>query len=141
MRTIFKAIFIAFIIISLSSCYAMSDDGVMSSIDYNVVLSNGYPYYRDGRVVYYYYNSLYYYPYYNRDRRIVYYYYNRDYYYPHYYKGHRCFKKYFRPLPPPRRHRPPQRGFDRKPPKIHSFDGRFNNKYYRKRSFGNRDRR
>ena len=122
MRTIFKAIFIAFIIISLSSCYAMSDDGVLSSTDYNVVVSNGYPYY-------------------NRDRTIVYYYYNRDYYYPHYYKRHRCFKKYFRPLPPPRRRRPPQRGFDRKPPKIHSFDGRFNNKYYRKRSFGNRDRR
>ena len=99
MRTIFKAIFIAFIIISLSSCYAMSDDGVLSSTDYNVVVSNSYPYY-------------------NRDRRIVYYYYNRDYYYPHYYKGHRCFKKYFRPLPPPRRRRPPQRGFDRKPPKI-----------------------
>ena len=105
MRTIFKAIFIAFIIISLSSCYAMSDDGVLSSTDYNVVVSNGYPYY-------------------NRDRRIVYYYYNRDYYYPYYYKGHRCFKKYYRPLPPPRRHRPPQRGFDRKPPKIHSLDGR-----------------
>ena len=105
MRTIFKAIFIAFIIISLSSCYAMSDDGVLSSTDYNVVVSNGYPYY-------------------NRDRRIVYYYYNRDYYYPYYYKGHRCFKKYFRPLPPPRRRRPPQRGFDRKPPKIVSLDGR-----------------
>lgn len=105
MRTILKAIFIAFIIVSLSSCYAMSDDGVLSSTDYNVVVSNGYPYY-------------------NRDRRIVYYYYNRDYYYPYYYKGHRCFKKYYRPLPPPRRHRPPQRGFDRKPPKIHSLDGR-----------------
>ena len=122
MRTIYKVLFIAFIIVSLSSCYAMSDDGVLSSTDYNVVVSNGYPYY-------------------NRDRRIVYYYYNRDYYYPYYYKGHRCFKKYYRPLPPPRRHRPPQRGFDRKPPKIHSFDDRFNNKYYRKRSFGNRDRR
>lgn len=105
MRTIYKVIFIAFIIVSLSSCYAMSDDGVLSSTDYNVVVSNGYPYY-------------------NRDRRIVYYYYNRDYYYPYYYKGHRCFKKYYRPLPPPRRHRPPQRGFDRKPPKIHSLDGR-----------------
>lgn len=105
MRTIYKTIFIAFIIVSLSSCYAMSDDGVLSSTDYNVVVSNGYPYY-------------------NRDRRIVYYYYNRDYYYPHYYKGHRCFKKYYRPLPPPRRHRPPQRGFDRKPPKMHSLDGR-----------------
>ena len=105
MRTIFKAIFIAFIIASLSSCYAMSDDGVMSSIDYNVVVSNGYPYY-------------------NRDRRIAYYYYNSLYYYPYYYKGHRCFKKYYRPLPPPRRRRPPQRGFDRKPPKIHSLYGR-----------------
>ena len=105
MRTIYKVIFIAFIIVSLSSCYAMSDDGVLSSTDYNVVVSNGYPYY-------------------NRDRRIVYYYYNRDYYYPYYYKGHRCFKKYYRPLPPPRRHRPPQRGFDRKPPKIVSLDGR-----------------
>ena len=105
MRTIYKVIFIAFIIVSLSSCYAMSDDGVLSSTDYNVVVSNGYPYY-------------------NRDRRIVYYYYNRDYYYPYYYKGHRCFKKYYRPLPPPRRHRPPQRGFDRKPPKMHSLDGR-----------------
>lgn len=116
MRTIFKAIFIAFIIASLSSCYAMSDDGVMSSIDYNVVVSNGYPCY-------------------NKDRRIVYYYYNSLYYYPYYYK------RYYRPLPPPRRHRHPQRGFDRKPPKTHSLDGRFNNKYYRKRSFGNRDRR
>ena len=115
MRTIFKAIFIAFIIASLSSCYAMSDDGVMSSIDYNVVVSNGYPCYRDGRVVYY--------------------------YYPYYNNGHRYFRRYYRPLPPPRRHRPPQRGFDRKPPKRHSFDGRFNNKYYRKRSFGNIDRR
>ena len=116
MRTIFKAIFIAFIIASLSSCYAMSDDGVMSSIDYNVVVSNGYPCY-------------------NKDRRIAYYYYNSLYYYPYYYK------RYYRPLPPPRRHRHPQRGFDRKPPKTHSLDGRFNNKYYRKRSFGNRDRR
>ena len=122
MRTIYKAIFIAFIIASLSSCYAMSDDGVMSSIDYNVVVSNGYPCY-------------------NKDRRIVYYYYNSLYYYPYYNNGHRYFRRYYRPLPPPRRHRPPQRGFDRKPPKIHSFDGRFNNKYYRKRSFGNRDRR
>ena len=112
MRTIFKAIFIAFIIISLSSCYAMSDDGVLSSTDYNVVVSNGYPYY-------------------NRDRRIVYY----------YYKGHRCFKKYYRPLPPPRRHRPPQRGFDRKPPKIHNFDGRFNNRYSKIRSFGRKTMR
>ena len=102
MRTIYKVIFIAFIIVSLSSCYAMSDDGVLSSTDYNVVVSNGYPYYNN---------------------------------------GHRYFRRYYRPLPPPRRHRPPQRGFDRKPPKIHSLDGRFNNKYYRKRSFGNRDRR
>ena len=40
MRTIYKVIFIAFIIVSLSSCYAMSDDGVMSSIDYNLTYSH-----------------------------------------------------------------------------------------------------
>lgn len=122
MKKIFYSLLISVMaLVILSSCYAMSDDGVMSSIDYNVIVSNGYPHYRDGRVIYYYYSN--------------------DYYYPHYYNGHRYFRRYYRPLPPPRRHRPPQRGFDRKPPKIHSFDGRFNNKYYRKRSFGNRDRR
>ena len=122
MKKIFYSLLISIIaLITLSSCYAMSDDGVMSNVDYNVVVSNGYPHYRNGRVIYYYYNN--------------------DYYYPHYNNGHRYFRRYYRPLPPPRRHRPPQRGFDRKPPKIHSFDGRFNNKYYRKRSFGNRDRR
>ena len=111
MRAIYKVIFIAFIIVSLSSCYAMSDDGVLSSTDDNVVVSNGYPYY-------------------NRDRRIVYYYYNRDYYYPYYYKGHRCFKKYYRPLPPPRRHRPPQPRFNRVPPRAPNH-GSFGNMHRR----------
>ena len=117
MRTIYKVIFIAFIIVSLSSCYAMSDDGVLSSTDYNVVVSNGYPYY-------------------NRDRRIVYYYYNRDYYYHYYYKGHRCFKKYYRPLPPPRRHRPTQPRFDRVPPKAPNH-GSFGNMHRRPQTNNN----
>ena len=73
MKKIFHSLLISIIaLITLSSCYSMSDDGVMSSIDYNVIISNGYQHYRDGRVIYYY-------------------------YYPHYYNGHR----YYRPLPPP----------------------------------------
>lgn len=53
MKKIFYSLLISIIaLITLSSCYAMSDDGVMSSIDYNVVVSNGYPHYRDGRVIY-----------------------------------------------------------------------------------------
>lgn len=97
MKKIFHSLLISIIaLITLSSCYSMSDDGVMSSIDYNVVVSNGYPHYRDGRVIYYYYNN--------------------DYYYPHYYNGHRYFRRYYRPLPPPRRHRPPQPRFNRIPP-------------------------
>ena len=122
MKKIFYNLLISIIaLITLSSCYAMSDDGVMSNVDYNVIISNGYPHYRNGRVIYYYYNN--------------------DYYYPHYYNGHRYFRRYYRPLPPPRRHRPPQRGFDRKPPKRHSFDGRFNNRYGKIRSFGRKTRR
>ena len=74
MKKIFHSLLISIIaLITLSSCYAMSDDGVMSSIDYNVIISNGYPHYRNGRVIYYYYNN--------------------DYYYPHYYNGHRYFRR------------------------------------------------
>ena len=52
MKKIFHSLLISIIaLITLSSCYSMSDDGVMSSIDYNVVVSNGYPHYRDGRVI------------------------------------------------------------------------------------------
>ena len=52
MKKIFYSLLISVIALStLSSCYAMSDDGVMSSIDYNVIVTNGYPHYRDGRVV------------------------------------------------------------------------------------------
>ena len=88
MKKIFYSLLISVIaLVTLSSCYAMSDDGVMSSIDYNVIVTNGYPHYRDGRVIYYYYNN--------------------DYYYPHYYNGHR----YYRPLPPT------QPRFDRIPTK------------------------
>ena len=62
MKKIFYSLLISVIaLVTLSSCYAMSDDGVMSSIDYNVIVSNGYPHYRDGRVIYYYYNNDYYY--------------------------------------------------------------------------------
>lgn len=64
MKKIFYSLLISIIaLITLSSCYAMSDDGVMSSIDYNVIISNGYPYYRDVRVIYYphYYNCYRYY--------------------------------------------------------------------------------
>ena len=127
MRTIFKAIFIAFIIASLSSCYAMSDDGVMSSIDYNVIVTNGYPHYRNGRVIYYYYNN--------------------DYYYPHYYNGHRYFRRYYRPLPPPRRHRPPHPRFDRIPHNRPQYNRNFgngkrrphiNNNHEKRRNFGGR---
>lgn len=108
MKKIFYSLLISIIaLITLSSCYSMSDDGVMSSIDYNVVVSNGYPHYRDGRVIYYYYNNDYY-------------------YYPHYYNGHR----YYRPLPPPRRHRPPQPRFNRIPPKAPNH-GSFGNMHRR----------
>ncbi len=111
MKKIFYNLLISIIaLITLSSCYAMSDDGVMSSIDYNVVISNGYPHYRDGRAVYYYYNN--------------------DYYYPHYYNGRRYFRRYYRPLPPPRRHRPPQPRFDRIPPKTQNH-GSFGNMHRR----------
>ena len=111
MKKIFYNLLISIIaLITLSSCYAMSDDGVMSSIDYNVVISNGYPHYRDGRVVYYYYNN--------------------DYYYPHYYNGRRYFRRYYRPLEPPRRHRLPQLRFDRIPPKTQNH-GSFGNMHRR----------
>ena len=111
MKKIFYSLLISIIaLITLSSCYAMSDDGVMSSIDYNVVVSNGYPHYRDGRVLYYYYNN--------------------DYYYPHYYNGHRYFRRYYRPLPPIRRNRPPQTRFDRIPPKAPNH-GSFGNMHRR----------
>ena len=76
----------------------MSDDGVMSSIDYNVIISNGYPYYRNGRVVYY--------------------------------NGRRYFRRYYRPLTPPIRHRPPQPRFDRIPPKAPNH-GSFGNMHRR----------
>ena len=111
MKKIFYSLLISVIaLVILSSCYAMSDDGVMSSIDYNVIVSNGYPHYRDVRVIYYYYSN--------------------DYYYPHYYNGHRYFRRYYRPLPPPRRHRPPQPRFDRIPPKAPNH-GSFGNMHRR----------
>ena len=107
MKKIFYSLLISIIaLITLSSCYAMSDDGVMQNVDYNVIISNGYPHYRNGRVIYYYYNN--------------------DYYYPHYYNGHR----YYRPLPPPRRHRPPQPRFNRIPPKAPNH-GSFGNMHRR----------
>ena len=110
MKKIFYSLLISVIaLVTLSSCYAMSDDGVMSSIDYNVIISNGYPYYRDRRVIYYHSN---------------------DYYYPHYNNGHRYFRRYYRPLPPPRRHRPPQPRFDRIQPKAPNH-GSFGNMHRR----------
>ena len=106
MKKIFYNLLISIIaLITLSSCYAMSDDGVMSSIDYNVIISNGYPHYRDGRTIYYY-------------------------YYPNYNNGHRYFRRYYRPLPPPRRHRPPQPRFDRIHPKAPNH-GSFGNMHRR----------
>ena len=111
MKKIFHSLLISIIaLITLSSCYAMSDDGVMSNVDYNVVVSNGYPHYRN--------------------RRVIYYYYNNDYYYPHYYNGHRYFRRYYRPLQPPRRHRPTQPRFDRIPPKSPNH-GSFGNMHRR----------
>ena len=102
MKKIFYSLLISIIALStLSSCYAMSDDGVMHNVDYNVIISNGYPHYRNGRVIYYYYNN--------------------DYYYPHYYNGHRYFRRYYRPLPPPRRHRPQQPRFNEFSKKSPSF--------------------
>ena len=110
MKKIFYNLLISIItLITLSSCYAMSDDGVMSSIDYNVIISNGYPHYRDGRVIYYYSN---------------------DYYHPHYNNGHRYFRRYYRPLQPPRRHRHPQPRFDRIPHKAPNH-GSFGNMHRR----------
>ena len=111
MKKIFYSLLISVIALAtLSSCYAMSDDGVMSSIDYNVIVTNGYPYYRNGRVIYYYYNN--------------------DYYYPHYNNGHRYFRRYYRLLPPPRRHRPPQPRFNRVPPRAPNH-GSFGNMHRR----------
>ena len=111
MKKIFYSLLISIIaLITLSSCYAMSDDGVMSSIDYNVIVSNGCPHYRD--------------------RRVIYYYYNNDYYYPNYNNGHRYFRRYYRPIPPPSRHRPTQPRFDRIPPKAPNH-GSFGNMYRR----------
>lgn len=41
MKKIFYSLLISIIaLITLSSCYAMSDDGVMSSIDYNLTYSH-----------------------------------------------------------------------------------------------------
>ena len=97
MKKIFYSLLISVIaLVILSSCYAMSDDGVMPNVDYNVIVSNGCPYYRNGRVLYYYYN------------------------------GHR----YYRPLPPPRRHRPQQPRFDRVPPRAPNH-GSFGNMHRR----------
>ena len=128
MKKIFYSLLISVIaLVTLSSCYAMSDDGVMSSIDYNVIVSNGYPHYRDGRVIYYYYNN--------------------DYYYPHYNNGHRYFRRYYRPLPPPRRHRPPHPRFDRIPQNRPQYNRNFgngerrphiNNNHEERRNFGGR---
>ena len=110
MKKIFHSLLISIIaLITLSSCYSMSDDGVMSSIDYNVIISNGYQHYRDGRVIYYYSN---------------------DYYYPHYNNGHIYFRRYYRTLTPPRRHRPQQPRFDRIPPKAPNH-GSFGNMHRR----------
>ena len=101
MKKIFYSLLISVIaLVTLSSCYAMSDDGVMSSIDYNVIVTNGYPHY------------------------------SNDYYYPHYYNGHRYFRRYYRPLPPPRRHRPTQPRFDRVPPRAPNH-GSFGNMHRR----------
>ena len=92
MKKIFYSLLISVIaLVTLSSCYAMSDDGVMSSIDYNVIVTNGYP---------------------------------------HYNNGHRYFRRYYRPLPPPRRHRPPQPRFDRVPPRAPNH-GSFGNMHRR----------
>lgn len=120
MKNIFKSIIICILLASLASCYALEDDGAMSVTSYQVVVSNGLPHYRDGRVDYYYYNSYYYYPY--------------------YLDGERYWRRYTRPLPPPRRMRPPQRGFDRRPPKPQRFD-RNHGRPIRNRSFGNGTRR
>lgn len=123
MKKIFYSLLISIIaLITLSSCYAMSDDGVMSSIDYNVIVSNEYPHYRDGRTIYYY-------------------------YYPNYNNGHRYFRRYYRPLQPPRRHRHPQPRFDKIPQNRPQYNRNFgngerrphiNNNHEERRNFGGR---
>ena len=123
MKKIFHSLLISIIaLITLSSCYAMSDDGVMSSIDYNVIISNGYPHYRDGRTIYYY-------------------------YYPNYNNGYRYFRRYYRPLQPTRRHRHPQPRFDKIPQNRPQYNRNFgngerrphiNNNHEERRNFGGR---
>lgn len=50
----------------LSSCwgtYATDADIIRADVDYSIVITNGTPYYRNGSVLFYKYNDLYYYPY------------------------------------------------------------------------------
>lgn len=97
-----KHIIIAFILLlCISSCdiytyntgqddvYVTTDiEVVNSNIDYNLVITNGVPYYYEGNIVYYIYNNLYYYPYYYNN-----YWYFRVYRRPYYTRPY----PYFRP--------------------------------------------
>lgn len=94
MRNIFKLLVAAFTILLMASCYGLDDECYYSTTNYQVIVSNGLPHYRNGRVDYYYFNYDYYYPYMINGRR-----------------GWRVSRG--RPLPPPSRRRPPIRNFDK----------------------------
>ena len=77
MFLIMKKIMMFFVIMvitiaTFTSCYTTSTavvssveavDDIYNNIDYTFIVTNGQPFYVDGRINYYFYNGIYYYPY------------------------------------------------------------------------------
>lgn len=102
MKKIFVILVALFIMFLLSSCetytYATTQDDiyvettndiVQSTVDFNIVVTHGIPYYYNGSLLYYLYNGLYYYPFYYDN-----YWYVRVYRRPF---NHLRWRPYFRP--------------------------------------------
>jgi len=102
MKKLLNLIIVLFILIFISSCeiysypttqddiYIETDaDIVRSNVDFNIIISNGTPYYYNGNILYYFYNDIYYYPYYYDN-----YWYIRAYRHPF---NHISHYPYFRP--------------------------------------------
>lgn len=123
MKRIFIALVASLMIFSLSSCetytYATTQDDIYtetdndiirSTVDFNIVINHGTPYYYNRSLLYYFYNGLYYYPFYYDNcwyvrvyRRPFNHLHYRPYFRPHMYdyRFHRGYR------PRPNWHRPP----------------------------------
>lgn len=104
MKKTIKLIIALFVTLLITSCYGLDDECYYSTTSHQVIVSNGLPHYRNGRVDYYYFNY--------------------DYYYPCYINGRRAWRvSRGRPLPPPTRKRPPMRKFDEPIPRNNNHFG------------------